>query len=512
MKDQVIIAMSGINKQFPLVKAIDNGKFNLRSGEIHSLIGENGAGKSTMMKILYGVYSPDSGDICVDGNHYSSMDTKKAINLGIGMVHQEFMLAKGLTVLENIILGSEPKNGISIDFSKAREKVETYSKNYGLEIDMDKKVIDISVGEAQRVEIIKTLYRGAKILILDEPTAVLTPQETVNLFKILNALKKDGKSIVFISHKLNEVMEISDRITIMRHGKYIDTINKEDATIPQLAQMMVGRKVFLRSEKRSEKGNHKTAETVLSVQNIYVPSEREHSKIRGISFDVHKGEILGIAGIDGNGQKELAEAISGLRVVESGKIILNGKQIQNMKPLKIRQSGLSYIPEDRNVCGMNKSFSIKENLIANCFYKKPYSLHTILKKKQINDYASNIIKKYDIRPADADICIANLSGGNAQKVICAREIEGDFDLLIASQPTRGVDIGSIEVIRKILTETRDKGKAVLLISADLDEILALSDRIAVIYDGRITGVLNADEATDIKLGLLMTGEEIYEKE
>ena len=484
MNDNTIIEMSGINKQFPLVKAIDDGKFDLRAGEIHSLIGENGAGKSTMMKILYGVYAPDSGDIRVGDSHYKAMDTKKAIELGIGMVHQEFMLAEGLTVLENIILGSEPKKGSRIDFAKAREKVETYSRDYGLEIDLNKKVIDIPVGEAQRVEIIKTLYRGAKILILDEPTAVLTPQETVNLFKILNALKEDGKSVVFISHKLNEVMEISDRITVMRHGKYIDTANKEDVSIPQLAQMMVGRKVFLGAEKRS----HEITDTVLSVKDIYVPSEREHSKIRGISLNIHKGEILGIAGI------------------------LNGKEIQNMNPQKIRMAGLSYIPEDRNVRGMNKSFSIKENLVADCFYKKPYSSRGVLNRKKIDNYAADVIKKYDIRPADTDICIANLSGGNAQKVICAREIDGDFDVLIAAQPTRGVDIGSIEVIRKILTETRDKGKAVLLISADLDEILALSDRIAVIYEGRITGVLKADEATDIKLGLLMTGEEIYEKE
>ncbi|HCR43297.1 MAG TPA: ABC transporter ATP-binding protein [Ruminococcaceae bacterium] len=508
MNDNTIIEMSGINKQFPLVKAIDDGKFDLRAGEIHSLIGENGAGKSTMMKILYGVYAPDSGDIRVGDSHYKAMDTKKAIELGIGMVHQEFMLAEGLTVLENIILGSEPKKGSRIDFAKAREKVETYSRDYGLEIDLNKKVIDIPVGEAQRVEIIKTLYRGAKILILDEPTAVLTPQETVNLFKILNALKEDGKSVVFISHKLNEVMEISDRITVMRHGKYIDTANKEDVSIPQLAQMMVGRKVFLGAEKRS----HEITDTVLSVKDIYVPSEREHSKIRGISLDIHKGEILGIAGIDGNGQKELAEAVSGLRKVERGAVVLNGKEIQNMNPQKIRMAGLSYIPEDRNVRGMNKSFSIKENLVADCFYKKPYSSRGVLNRKKIDNYAADVIKKYDIRPADTDICIANLSGGNAQKVICAREIDGDFDVLIAAQPTRGVDIGSIEVIRKILTETRDKGKAVLLISADLDEILALSDRIAVIYEGRITGVLKADEATDIKLGLLMTGEEIYEKE
>lgn len=507
-----IVEMIGINKTFPNVKAVEDGKFDLYAGEIHSLIGENGAGKSTMMKMLYGVYTPDSGEIIINGRSMQKLTSKEAIGLGIGMVHQEFMLVKELTVLENIILGFEPVKGRlnTIDFDKAKKKINTYIEKYGLKVDLNKKVADIPVGEAQRVEIIKTLYRGANILIMDEPTAVLTPQETVQLLKILDSLRASGKSIIFISHKLNEVMEISDRITVMRHGHHVCTTDKASVTIPDLAKMMVGREVFLNVKKqpKNEKGKD---ETLLEIKDIYVPGDREHSKLRGLSLNIKKGEILGIAGVDGNGQNELVEAISGLRKVEKGEIIFKGKCIQGYSPLKIRQAGISHIPADRNKTGLNKQFTIRDNLVSNCFYKKPYSSGIKLNMNKLDQYAEELIKKYDIRPTDKDIRVGDLSGGNAQKVICAREIDGDFDLLIAAHPTRGVDIGSIEAIRNILNKVRQSGKSVLLVSADLEEILSLSDRIAVMYEGKITGIVDADKATEENIGLLMTGGKLNEE-
>jgi ABC-type uncharacterized transport system ATPase subunit len=504
-----LIELKNINKTFPNVKAIDNGKFDLYKGEIHSLIGENGAGKSTLMKVLYGVYEPDSGTMNIKGKTYNSLNPKQAIELGIGMVHQEFMLVKDLTVLENIILGFEPKKSMNrIDFAAAREMIDKYVKTYNMEIQPNKKVKDISVGEAQRVEIIKTLYRGAEILILDEPTAVLTPQETVKLFEILNSLKNDGKSIVFISHKLNEVMEISDRITVMRHGNYINTVNKADTSIPELAKMMVGREVFLNIKRKPcQKGN-----VILSVKDIYVPGERELSKIKGISFDLHKGEILGIAGVDGNGQSELIEAITGLREVEKGEILFNNESVTNLPPLKVRQAGISHIPEDRNLRGLNRKLSIKENLIGNVYYKKPFAKWIMIDDKETRKFADKLVKDFDIRPANSEVFAENLSGGNAQKVVVAREVSMNSELLIASQPTRGVDIGSIESIRAAINNAKENGTAVLLVSADLQEILSLSDRIAVMYEGKITGIIDSEKATEENLGLLMTGGKINEKE
>ena len=496
-----VIEMTGIYKSFGSVKAIENGKFDLRTGEIHSLMGENGAGKSTLMKILYGIYEPDEGEICIRGNQMHSLTPKQAIEYEIGMVHQEFMLAKELTVLDNIILGFEPKSAYGIDYKKAREKINVYSEEYGLNVDLDKKVSEISVGDAQKVEIIKTLYRGASILILDEPTAVLTPQESLKLFEILNLLKKKNNSIIFISHKLNEIMQISDRITIMRNGKHVATVDKEKTTVSELAKMMIGREVFLNIQKK----NCEIGEEIISVKDIFVPGEREGSKLKGVSFDIKRGEIFGIAGVDGNGQRELIEAITGLRTVEKGSIEFKGKQIQNLHPLKIRQAGISHIPEDRNVRGLNRRFSIKENLIANSFYKRPISKWLLFDRKKINQFAQDLIAKYDIRPDNPDASTMNLSGGNAQKVVCAREIDTDFDLLIAAQPTRGVDIGSVETIRELINKVKDQKKSVLLVSADLQEILSLSDRIAVMFEGKITGILPAHEASEENLGLLMAG-------
>ena len=497
-----IIKMTDIVKTFGEVQAIKNGNFNLFEGEIHSLIGENGAGKSTMMKILYGIYPIDEGNIEIYNKKMKDYTTKEAINLGIGMVHQEFMLVNEMTVLENIILGFEPKQSmVMVDFNKAKTKVLEYVKKYNLDIQINKKIKDISVGETQRVEIIKTLYRGADILILDEPTAVLTPQETEKLFEILDNLKKSGKSIIFISHKLNEVMKISDRITVMRDSKYIDTVLKKDTSPTKLAKMMVGREVLLEVKKKKMEAE----EVILKVEDIYVPSDRELSKIRGLSFSLKRGEILGIAGVDGNGQKELVEAITGLREVEKGKIYFKNTQISNMTPQFIRKTGIAHIPDDRNKRGLNREMNIKENLIATKFSDSAFSGMINLKEKEINKFSEDTIKKFDIRPANFNITTKNLSGGNAQKIVVARELESDTDLLIASQPTRGIDIGSIETIRKNIVEYRDKNKGVLLISAELEEILTLSDRILVMYEGKIVGDLDSKNANEENVGFLMTG-------
>ncbi|MEI0560979.1 ABC transporter ATP-binding protein [Brachyspira pilosicoli] len=502
MSNNYCLEMSNIKKSFGNIKAIQNGNFNLKKGEIHSLIGENGAGKSTMMKIAYGLYAPDEGDIFIKNEKYESLNPKKSIDIGIGMVHQEFMLVKELTVLENIILGFEKRKGAAINFEASKKEINRYIDTYKMDIQINKRIEQISVGEAQRVEIIKTLYRGAEILIFDEPTAVLTPQETKEFFKILNTLKESGESIVFISHKLNEVMEISDRITIMRQGKYIDTVNKTDTNVKELAKMMVGRDVFLNVEKK--KSN--VSDVVLKVDDLWTSGEKELSKIRGISFDVKSGEIVGIAGIDGNGQSELIEAICGLRKIEKGNVYLDNVNITNKSPLKIRESGLSHIPEDRNLRGLNRSLNIAENIIALKFNKKPYANNLIMNDKEIINTTNKLIDKFDIRPAEALVATTHLSGGNAQKVVVAREVDANGKLLIASQPSRGVDIGAIESIRKILNEEKEKGKAILLVSADLEEILSLSDRIIVMYEGAITGTLTPEEANDENLSLLMVGE------
>ena len=503
MEQKKIVEMENIHKQFPYVKAVDGARFDLYEGEIHSLIGENGAGKSTMMKILYGMYPIDDGDISIYGEKQDSrFSTRKAIDYGIGMVHQEFMLVKEMTVLENIILGAEPTKGHSaIDFDAAKKEIQKYIDSYGLSVNIDKKILNISVGEMQRVEIIKALYRGAKILILDEPTAVLTPQEADKLFEILFEMKKDGLSVVFISHRLKEIMKISDRITVMAHGKYIDTVNKEETSIPELTKMMVGREVTSAINRPIVKAG----ETVLEVRNIYVPSPRELSKVRDISFVVRAGEIVGVAGIDGNGQSELGEAIAGLRKVEKGRIVLNGVDITNKSPLFIRKQGLAHIPEDRNDRGLNKPQTVAYNLVVNEINNRPFTNFGILSEKAINKEADKRIEEFDIRPRNRNNLAMSFSGGNAQKIVVARELgNSDSKLLLACQPTRGIDIGSIEGIRNYINEAKLKGLGVLLISADIDEVLALSDRIIVMFEGHISGELaNNDTITGETLGTLM---------
>ncbi len=500
--NEKLLEMQDIYKSFGNVQAISGGRFEQYRGEVHSLIGENGAGKSTMMKLLYGMYRPDSGKIIYEGKEYQFLDTKQAIGLGIGMVHQEFMLVDDMTVLENLILGFEPRKSIGrIDFALAREKIQSYIDTFKFDINLDKKIKDIPVGEAQRVEIIKALYRGANLLILDEPTAVLTPQESDKLFEIVEILKKDGKSIVFISHKLNEVMKISDRITVMRGGKYIDTVKKMETSKEELARLMVGHDVFLnKTHKTSERG-----EILLSVEDIYVPGDRELSKLRGVSFTMNRREILGIAGVDGNGQRELIEALTGIRPVQKGDIKLSGQSIANQSVSKIRKMGMAHIPEDRNTRGLNRSASILQNQIAVKHRDHPLSRMGIFHKKQLHIFSETLIDRFDIRPPHPDASTKHLSGGNAQKVVVSREIDLGADLLIAAQPTRGVDIGAIEQIRGTIYQAVEDGAGVLLISADLEEILALSDRIIVFYEGKIVGTMDVADATEETLGLLMTG-------
>ncbi len=498
---EYVVEMHDIVKTFGHVVAVNNGHFTLKQGEIHSLIGENGAGKSTMMKLLYGMYPIDSGSIKVKGEEMSTLTPKIAIEHGIGMVHQEFMLVGGLSVLENIILGFEPKKGLRIDFDTARKQVQQYIDEYKMEVSLDRKVNQISVGEAQRVEIIKILMRGADTIILDEPTAVLTPQEAENLFKILNNLKNAGKSIVFISHKLDEVMEISDRITVMRQGKFMGTVNKSETSPLDLTKRMIGREVFL----NIEKDYSKAGETILEVQDAWIPSQKETSKIRGISFHVREGEIVGVAGIDGNGQSELVEAITGLRKVEKGKILVCGKDVTNKGPKKTRNAGLSHIPEDRNKTGLDRAMTIRENLMTDKIDEVPYTKHGLLNRRAQEAYADEMIKEFDIRPNDSHLPTSSLSGGNAQKVVVAREVSRNNRLLIASQPTRGVDVGAIEIIRNTLEKAKQQGCGVLLISAELEEIISLSDRIIVMHEGKITGEMPVSEANEETLGLLMMG-------
>ncbi len=497
---EYIIEMNNIQKRFGLVHAIRNGFFNLKPGEVHSLIGENGAGKSTMMKLLYGMYDFDAGEIKVKGQPVAKLTPKEAIAMGIGMVHQEFMLVNELTVLENIILGFEPRKGSSIDKQLAQQQIQKYIDDYHLDVQLDKKVQTISTGEAQRVEIIKTLYRGADILILDEPTAVLTPQETLKLFEIIEELKRDHKSIIFISHKLNEVMQISDRISVMRQGEYIDTVAKSETNTTELARLMVGRDVLL-DVSRAETT---IGQEVLKVDELWTSGVREASKIRGLSLSVHSGEVVGIAGIDGNGQSELIEAITGMRLVEKGKVYLQGEDVTNKTPAQIREAGLAHIPEDRNVRGLNREGSIEDNLVALDFAKN-YSTAFLLNRKKINNHAKAQIAKYDIRPTDPKLKTKAMSGGNAQKVVVAREVEQHKPLLIACQPTRGVDIGAIESIREHLNTAKRAGMGILLVSAELEEILSLSDRIVVMYEGAISGEVSSKEANREKIGLLMMG-------
>jgi simple sugar transport system ATP-binding protein len=497
----IILQAKGISKKFPGVLANDQVDFELREGEIHALLGENGAGKSTLMNVLYGLYQPDAGEIAVNGRAARFESPKDAIAAGIGMVHQHFMLIPVFTVTENIMLGSETVQGLVLDEKGAAARVRALSHQYGLDVDPAALVRELPVGIQQRVEIVKALYRDAKILILDEPTAVLTPQEADDLFRVMRALAKQGVSIIFITHKLKEVLAIADRITVMRAGKVVGTTDPRETTDHQLATMMVGRDVILTIDKQPAAPK----DPVLRVENLHVKDDRGIDVVRDISFAVRAGEILGIAGVQGNGQTELVEALTGLRPVRSGKVWLDTVDSTGKPPRFLIEHGMAHIPEDRQKHGLVLPFPINDNLVLCTYYQKPYAERGILQSKVIDDNANRLVEQFDVRTPSAFVSTATLSGGNQQKVIVARELSREIRLLVANQPTRGLDVGSIEYIHQQIVLMRDRGFGVLLVSAELDEILALSDRIAVIYRGQIVATLPAEQASRDQLGLLMAG-------
>ncbi len=496
-----VIEMLGIRKEFNGFVANDDVTLQLAKGEIHALLGENGAGKSTLMNVLFGLYQPEAGEIKVNGKPVHITDPNKANDLGIGMVHQHFMLVDNFTVTENIILGNEPKSGGKIDVKQAEKKVRELSEQYGLAVDPTAKISDISVGMQQRVEILKTLYRGAEILIFDEPTAVLTPQEIKELIQIMRALISEGKSIILITHKLKEIMEVCDRVTVIRKGKGIGTVNVSETDPNHLASLMVGREVTFKTEKTEAM----PAQNVLEIRDLTVNDPRGVAAVRGLNLDVRAGEIIGICGVDGNGQTELIEAITGLRKAAGGTITLNGKDITSFKPRKVTESGVGHIPQDRHKHGLVLDYSIGVNMVLQTYYQKPYSKSGFMNYKEVYKKAKKLIKEFDVRTPSETTPARALSGGNQQKAIIGREIDRNPDLLIAAQPTRGLDVGAIEFIHRRLIEQRDNGKAVLLLSFELDEIMNVSDRIAVIYEGEIVAVVDPKKTTEQELGLLMAG-------
>ena len=497
-----VIEMRNIVKRFGNFTANDGINLTVHKGEIHAILGENGAGKSTLMNQLYGLFKPTSGDILVHGKKIEMNNPRDAIAAGIGMVHQHFMLIQPFTVTENIVLGTEPVKGIKLDMETARKNVVEISERYGLAIDPDAKIEDISVGMQQRVEILKALYRGAETLILDEPTSSLTPQEIVELIKIMHSLTADGKSIIIITHKLKEIKESADFCTIIRLGKYIDTVDVEKVTEDDLASMMVGRNVNFVVDKPEQT----PGEVVLDVKDIHALDYRGVEILKGLNLQVRAGEIVGIAGIDGNGQTELVEIITGLMKGKSGQVLVNGTDVFNKPPRFGFDHGVSSIPADRQKHGLVLDFSVEDNLILQNYGESPYSEKKILKRGAIAEHANAAIEKYDIRPTGcAKRPAGTLSGGNQQKVIIAREVMNDKDLLIAVNPTRGLDVGAIEYVHKYIVDQRNKGKAVLLVSFELDEIIGLSDIINVIFDGKIVSSMPGKDADENTLGLLMAG-------
>ncbi|KFN03284.1 ABC transporter ATP-binding protein [Bacillus clarus] len=498
---EYVIEMNNITKVFPGIVANDNITLQVKQGEIHALLGENGAGKSTLMNVLFGLYQPEQGEIKIKGKPVKITNPNIANDLGIGMVHQHFMLVHNFTVTENIILGNEPKKKGKIAVEEAVKEIKQLSEQYGLSVDPYAKIEDISVGMQQRVEILKTLYRGAEILIFDEPTAVLTPQEIHELIQIMKKLVQEGKSIILITHKLKEIMEVCDRCTIIRKGKGIGTVDVATTDEHKLAELMVGRQVNFKTEKIEAKPK----EEVLSIVNLMVHDARQLPAVKGLDLTVRAGEIVGIAGIDGNGQSELIEAITGLRKVESGSIAIKGKEITNWPVRRITEEGIGHIPEDRHKHGLVLDFSVRDNIVLQTYYKNPFSNKGILNFSKIGQKAKELIELFDVRTPSENTLARSLSGGNQQKAIIAREVDRNPDLLIAAQPTRGLDVGAIEFIHKKLIEQRDKGKAVLLLSLELDEILNVSDRVAVIYEGKIVAIVNAKETNEQQLGLLMAG-------
>ena len=504
MSETLALEVRNITKRFPGVLANDRVNFALKKGEIHALLGENGAGKSTLMNVIYGLYSPDEGEFFVDGQPAEIHNPHDAISAGIGMVHQHFMLVPVFSVAENIILGSEVTRATKLDLRTARREIRELSQQYGLDVDPRAIVEELPVGIQQRVEIVKALYRKAKILVLDEPTAVLTPQEVEGLFRVMRQLTERGVSIIFITHKLKEVLAVSDSITVMRRGQVVGTTTPAETDENGLAEMMVGREVLL----EVEKGPAQPKEIVLEVKDLSVYDERQVEVVRQVSFDVRAGEILGIAGVQGNGQTELAEALTGLRSVFSGTICLNDTALPFKNPRALTEAGVSHIPEDRQKHGLVLPYSIADNLVLSSYYKKPYAQNGRRNFQAVLGNSVELVEQFDVRTPGPQVPAGNLSGGNQQKVIVARELSRPVKLLIANQPTRGLDVGSIEYIHKQIIKERDAGAAVLLISAELDEIKSLADRIAVMFHGEIVAVVPVDAVSKSDLGLLMAGSEL----
>ncbi len=507
---QYVIEMLHITKEFPGIKANDDITLQLRKGEIHALLGENGAGKSTLMSVLFGLYQPDAGVIKMDGREVQINDPNDATALHIGMVHQHFKLVEVFTVLDNIILGAEDTTLGFLRKKEARRKVRALSERYGLRVDLDAKVEDITVGMQQRVEILKMLYRDNEVLIFDEPTAVLTPQEIEELIQIMRNLTREGKSILFISHKLNEIMEASDRVTVLRKGKYVGTVNTADTTQEELSRMMVGRPVQL----VVQKGPAHPGEPVLEVNNLRVRSKLYHrDAVKGASFVAREGEILCIAGIDGNGQTELVHALTGLDKASGGSVILCGHDITTAPIRKRSEDGMSHIPEDRHKHGLVLDFTLEQNLVLQRYYEPRFQNHGFIRFDAVREYARELIEQYDVRSGQGPVTPArSMSGGNQQKAIVAREIDRNLPLIVAVQPTRGLDVGAIEYIHSQLVAQRDAGKAVLLISLELDEVMNLSDRILVMYEGEIVGEFDPKAVSVEELGLYMAGARRQSKE
>jgi ABC-type uncharacterized transport system ATPase subunit len=496
-----LLELKGITKRFPGVVANDHVDFDLRRREVHALLGENGAGKSTLMNVLYGLYQPDEGEIRMNGKPVTIRSPKDAIDLGIGMVHQHFMLIPVMTVAENIVLATEPKRGgVLLDYDAAVQRVEEIAKTFNFAINPRARVENIGVGQQQRVEILKALYRGADVLILDEPTAVLTPQEAKELFGILRSLIAEGLSVIFISHKLQEVLEIADRVTVLRRGKMIETLPREGATQAQLAKLMVGREVLLRVDKKpAEPGD-----PLLEVEDLHVLDERGLPAVRGVSLQLRAGEILGVAGVDGNGQTELIDALTGLTRAQSGSIRVGGRDVTRESARERLDEGVGHIPQDRQRRGLVLDFSLAENLGLHDYRKEPNSRFGFLFPARLIAWARRVLKAFDVRGGGPQTLASALSGGNQQKVVIAREVERDPRVLVAAQPTRGLDVGAIEFVHRRLVEERDDGRAVLLVSLELEEIMSLSDRILVMFGGEIVGAFGPDVSEE-ELGVAMTG-------